>query len=145
MEVLLSKLVEGQENKKGCLTEIKADLLGLNQKVESYATTIKQLEQKFSPMSVVVNQRQPGTLPIRTMVNPKNGSHCHAITIRSGKITVDLPVLTVDEQQNDDDYVDLEIIRKQDRGKYKIEDLIWKFIPRPRPPFPQRMKEKKIR
>lgn len=44
MEELLSKLVKGKENQENYLQDIKVDLSGLNQKVESHVTIIKQLE-----------------------------------------------------------------------------------------------------
>lgn len=44
---MLTKLVKGQEIKEDILKEIKDDILGLTQKVESYATSIKLLENHF--------------------------------------------------------------------------------------------------
>lgn len=66
MEEILTNLVKGQENQEINLKEIKADILGLTQKVEKYGTMIKQLEQ-FENMSVTLKQRQPDTLLSNTM------------------------------------------------------------------------------
>lgn len=43
--MFLTKLVKGLENQESCLNQIKEDILGLSQKVESHATVIKKLEQ----------------------------------------------------------------------------------------------------
>ncbi|KAF3653224.1 hypothetical protein FXO38_15745 [Capsicum annuum] len=51
MDALLAKLVKGSECQKNFLKEIKADISGMSQKVESHATAIKQLEQQLGHMS----------------------------------------------------------------------------------------------
>lgn len=62
MEEILTKLVNGQENKEIVLKEIKTNILVLNQKAKSNATAIKQLEQQFGQMLATLNQRQTDTL-----------------------------------------------------------------------------------
>lgn len=47
METLLTKLVKGSLNQESYLKDIKTDISGLRQKIELYATVIKQLEQQF--------------------------------------------------------------------------------------------------
>lgn len=39
---ILAKVEKGVEKNKDCLKEIKAEIFGMNKKVESHATTIKQ-------------------------------------------------------------------------------------------------------
>lgn len=103
MEAMLSKKVKGQEK---CLTDIKANILGLTQKVEFYATVIKQLEQKFEQMSATFNQKQLVTLQINIVKNPKNDSHCPAITTQSGKATLDPSIPMIDEPRSDSFEID---------------------------------------
>ena len=43
-------------------------------------------------LQLLMNTRQPGTLPSNTIQNPKNNGHCMAITIRGGKQTIDPPM-----------------------------------------------------
>lgn len=62
MEEMLTKLVNGQENKEIVLKVIKKNILVLNQKAKSNATAIKQLEQQFGQMLATLNQRQIDTL-----------------------------------------------------------------------------------
>lgn len=86
---MLSKLVKGQKSQENCRKEIKMNISGLNKKVDSYATTIKELKQQFGQMPATWNQRKSGTLPSNTMQNSKNDSHCQSITSRSGKAIID--------------------------------------------------------
>lgn len=44
MEDFLEKLVKVLEIQENCLTEIREDIFGMSQKVESQATAIKQLK-----------------------------------------------------------------------------------------------------
>lgn len=93
-------------------------------------------------MSATLNQRQPSTFLSNTVANPKNDSHCHAITIRSGKTTRDLPIPIIDEQTNDDNVFEVENSSRQYKGKDKSEEPILKPNPRPHASFPQRVKRK---
>lgn len=101
MKVMLSKLVKGQESQRSCLTEIKVDISGLTQKVESHAITIKKLEHQFGQKSETLNQRKSGTLPSNTVQNPKNDNHYLAITTQSGKAIVNSSMPIVDKFGND--------------------------------------------
>ena len=57
-------------------------------------------------LQLLMNTRQPGTLPSNTIQNPKNNGHCMAITIRGGKQTIDPPMSSGGEKViRDDDTV----------------------------------------
>ena len=74
------------------IKELRNDLAGIGQKVDTHAILIKQLELQLAQLSATVNTRQPGTLPSNTVQNLKNDRHCMAITTRSGKQTIDPPM-----------------------------------------------------
>ena len=86
--------------------ELRNDLAGIGQKVDTHAISIKQLELQLAQLSATVNRRQPGTLPSNNVQNPKNDAHCMAITTRGGKQTID-PLMPSDEEnvRKDDDKV----------------------------------------
>ena len=65
--------------------ELRNDLAGIGQKVNTHAISSKQLELQLDKLSATVNTRQPGTLPSNTVQNPKNYGHCIAITTRGVK------------------------------------------------------------
>lgn len=46
----------------------------------------KHIEKQLGQMSASLNQRQKGILPSNTIQNPKNVSHCMAVTTRSGDV-----------------------------------------------------------
>ncbi|KAK4726756.1 hypothetical protein R3W88_031673 [Solanum pinnatisectum] len=71
---------------------MRNDLFGIGQKVDSYAVSIKHLEQQMTQLSTTVNPRQLGTLPSNTIQNPKNDGHCMTVTTRGGKQTIDPPM-----------------------------------------------------
>ena len=47
--------------------ELRNDLMGIGQKVDTHAISIKHLELKMTKLSTTVNTRQPGTLPSNTV------------------------------------------------------------------------------
>ena len=47
--------------------ELRNDLAGIGQKVDTYAISIKQLELQLAQLCGTVNTRQPGTLPTNTV------------------------------------------------------------------------------
>ena len=124
--------------------EFRNDLAGIGQKVDTHAISIKQLELQLAQLSATVNTRQPGTLPSNTVQNPKNDGHCMAITTRGGKQTIDPPmpsnenevtkdtdkVVNVDANLEDNIAEDTEVPKKVTP------------MPRPPPPFPQRLLKK---
>ena len=72
--------------------ELRSDLVGIGQKLDTQAISIKQTELQMVQLSATVNTRQPGTLPSNTVKNLKNDRHCMAITTRGGKQTIDPPM-----------------------------------------------------
>ena len=77
--------------------ELRNDLAGIGQKVDTYAILIKQLELQLAQLPATVNTRQPDTLPSNSVQNPKNYAHCMAITTRGGKQTIDPPMPSIEE------------------------------------------------
>ncbi|XP_049392726.1 uncharacterized protein LOC125857097 [Solanum stenotomum] len=120
------------------------------QKVESTDVGVKE-------MIASLNQRKNGSLPSDTIQNPKKDGHCMAIATRSGKVLTD-PMFAgtkhehVLEQAGKDDHEtvqvdDLEEVQHKSqpaRGKEKEvkENLPLQQIPKPPPPFPQRLRKK---
>lgn len=82
----MTKLLKGVEATNTGVTEVKNNLSSINQLVDSYSTSIKQLEQQMSQLSAAFNQRKVGTLPSDTVQNPRKDGSCLAITTRSGKV-----------------------------------------------------------
>ena len=57
----------------------------------------------MAQLSATVNTRQTGTLPNKTVQNPKNDAHCMAITTQGGKQTIDPPMPSNEENVRKDD------------------------------------------
>ena len=72
--------------------ELRSDLAGIGQKVDTHGISIKQIELQMAKLSATVKTRQPVTLPSNTIQYPKNDAHCMAITTRGGKQTIDPPM-----------------------------------------------------
>lgn len=62
MEDIFFEVLKGVEKKYEYLKELRANIFGISQKVGSYPTTIKQLEEKICQMFIVLTQCQQGTL-----------------------------------------------------------------------------------
>ncbi|XP_049357604.1 uncharacterized protein LOC125822257 [Solanum verrucosum] len=147
MQKMMRRFDATDENVK----EMRNDLFGIGQKVYAHVVSIKHLELQMTQLSTTVNPRQPGTLPSNTIQNPKNDGHCMAVTTRGGKQTVD-PHMPSGVEKNaslDDDVV--EVSGETESATDKEEEVTQKVvpIPRPPPPFPQRLvkktKERKYR
>lgn len=52
-------------------------------------------------MSATLNQHQPGNFSSNIMHNPKNDTHCLAITTQNGKSSIYPPMYVVDKAMND--------------------------------------------
>ena len=72
--------------------QLRNDLAGIGQKVDTHAISIKQLELQLPKLSATVKTRQPVTLPSNTIQYPKNDAHCMAITTWGGKQTIEPPM-----------------------------------------------------
>uniref|UniRef100_M1DEH6 Integrase core domain containing protein n=1 Tax=Solanum tuberosum TaxID=4113 RepID=M1DEH6_SOLTU len=124
--------------------EMRNDLPGIGQKVDAHAVSIKHLEQQMTQLSTTVNPCQLGTLPSNTIQNEKNDGHCMVVTTRGGKQTIDPPMPSVvDVEIRKEDEV-VEVREETENATEKEAKISQKVvpIPRPPPPFPQRLVKK---
>ena len=54
------------------IKELRCDLASTEQKVDTHAISIKQIELQMAQLSATVNTQQVGTLPSNTYQNQKN-------------------------------------------------------------------------
>ena len=124
--------------------ELRGDLANIGPKMDAHAVLIKHLELQMTQLSTTVNPRQPDTLPSNTIQNPKNDGHCMAVTTRGCKQTIDplMPFLVEDEVRKNDKIVEAsgELVDKAVKEAEIPQKVI--PIPRPPPPFPQRLVKK---
>ena len=94
----------------------------------------------MAQLSATVNTRQTGTLPSNTVQNPKNDVHCMAITTRGGKQTIDPPMPSNENKVTEDTDKVVDDAELEDNTAKDVE-LPKKVtpMPRPPPPFPQRL------
>ncbi|XP_060183006.1 uncharacterized protein LOC132612955 [Lycium barbarum] len=130
--------------------------------VSSHSTSIKQLESQHSQISATLNQRKKGTLPNDTVANPRNdGEHaCKTITTRSSKVlgedklvkeykvvedeTPIVEPMVVEENcvpLNKRASIEKPIVIEKVPTNAKISKVLLS-IPKPPPPFPQRLTKK---
>ncbi|XP_049372849.1 uncharacterized protein LOC125837821 [Solanum verrucosum] len=123
---------------------MRNDLSEIGQKVDAHAVSIKQLEQQFSQLSATVNTYQPGTLPSNTIQNLKNDGLCMAVTTREGKQTTDPPMPSDVEKVVETDGDEIEVTEETKNATENEAEIAQKVvpIPRPPPPFPQRLVQK---
>ncbi|XP_049381274.1 uncharacterized protein LOC125845788 [Solanum stenotomum] len=98
----------------------------------------------MNQLPTTVNPHQPGTLPSNSIKNSKNDGHCMAITTRGGKQTIDPPMPSEVEivvEKYDDE---LEVTEESKNATEKEVEVTQKVfhMPRPPPPFPQRLVKK---
>ena len=126
------------------IKELRSDLVGMGQKFDTHAISIKQIELQMDQLSANVNTRQLGTLPSNTVQNPKNDAHCMAITTRGGKQTIDSPIPSNEKKVRKDDDNLVKGSGKAEESTGKDAEVPTKVIPMPRrpPPFPQRLVKK---
>ena len=120
------------------IKELRCDLAGIGQKVDTHAISIKQIELQMAQLSATVNARQPGTLPSNSVQNPKNDAHCMAITTRGGKQTID-PPMSSDEKKvtkESDKVVEADVELEDNTAKDAEVPKKITLMPRPPPPFP---------
>ena len=97
VEDMLHKMMRRFDASDENIKELRSDLAGIRQKVDTHAISIKQIELQMAQLSATVNTRHPGTLPSNIVKNPKNDAHCMAITTRGGKQTIDPPMPSTEE------------------------------------------------
>ena len=106
VEDMMLKMMRRFDVSDAHIKELRNDLAGNGQKVDTHAISIKHLELKMAQLSATVNTRQPSTLSSNTIQNPKNDGHCMTITTQVGKQTVDPPMPSgVEKVIKDDDMV----------------------------------------
>ena len=95
----------------------------------------------MAQLCATVNTRQPSTLPSNTVQDKKNDAHCMTITTRGGKQTSDPPMSSAEENvRKDNDHV-VKGSGEAEEYNGKDAEVPIKVIrmPRPPPPFPQRL------
>ena len=116
--------------------EQRNDLAGMDQKVDTHAISIKQLELQLAQLFAIVNTRQPGTLSSNTVQNPKNDGHCMAITTRGVKQTIDPPMPSNEKKVRKDNNKVVKGSGEAEKSTGKDVEVPTKVIPMPRPPPP---------
>ena len=98
----------------------------------------------MAQLSSTVNPRQPDTLPSNVVQNLKNDGHCMAVTTRGGNQTIDPPMSSVVEnlKRGDDEVVEVSGELGDKTGKQAEVPQKVTPMPRPQPPFPQRLVKK---
>ncbi|XP_049394753.1 uncharacterized protein LOC125859056 [Solanum stenotomum] len=156
----MAKVLQKVESIDAGVKEMRGDFSSMSQLVDSHTTSIKQIEQQLGQLSTSLNQRKNGSLSSDTIQNPKKDRHCIANATRSGKVLSDpISAGTKYEQileqasREEDETIQVDDLEEAQqaqpkappvRGKEKEvqENLPLQQIPRPPPPFPQRLKKK---
>ena len=141
---MLHKMIRRLDANDEHIKELRSDLTGIGQKIDTHAISIKQIELQIAQLSVTVSTRQPGTLPSNTVQNPKNDAHCMAITTRGGKQTIDPPIPSKEKKviKDNDKVVEGSGEVEDNTGKDVEVPIKFTSMPRPPPPFHQRLVKK---
>ncbi|TMW87781.1 hypothetical protein EJD97_019473, partial [Solanum chilense] len=144
VEDMLDKMMRRFNASDEHIKELRCDLASIGQKVDTRAISIKQIKLQVAQLSATMNTRQPGTLSNNTTQNPKNDVHSMAITTRGGKQTIDPPMPSNKENVRKDDDKVVEGSGEVEESNGKDAEVPMKVIPMPRPPppFPQRLVKK---
>ncbi|XP_069148030.1 uncharacterized protein [Solanum lycopersicum] len=144
VEDILHKMMRRFDTNDEHNKELRNDLAGIGQKVDTNAISIKQLELQLAQLSATVNTRQPVTLPCNTVQNSKNDGHCMAIIARGGKQTIDPPMPPNEKKVTKDTDKVVDVNGDVEDNTVKDVEVPKKVTPMPRtpPPFPQRLLKK---
>ena len=125
------------------IKELRSDLVVIGPKVDTHAISIKQIKLQMAQLSATVNTRQPGSLPSNTFQNPKNDAHCMTITTRGGQQTIDPPMPSNEKKVTKDTEV-VQVNGEVEDNTMKNAEVPTKVtpMPRPPPPFSQRLVKK---
>ncbi|XP_070023179.1 uncharacterized protein [Nicotiana sylvestris] len=131
LESMLERVLQNQERSD---TSIR----NMTELVGSHTTSIQNLEMQMRDLSREQNPKQKGTLPSDTIMNPKSSgsdptSHIMAITTRSGKVLQGESSERIESSRTEPEEV---------KEKVKETQKTLPPIPRPPPPFPQRLARK---
>ena len=102
VEDMLHKMIRMFDASDEHIKELRGDLASIEQKVDTHAISIKQIELQMDQLSATVNTRQSGTLPSNTFQNLKTDVHCMALTTRGGKQTIDPPMPSNENKVTED-------------------------------------------
>lgn len=80
IEYVMHKMMKRFDATNENVKDMRNDLSGIGQKVDSQAVSIKYLEEKMIHLSTKVNPCQYSTLPRSTIKNPKNDGHYMVVT-----------------------------------------------------------------
>ena len=75
VEDMLHKMMRRFNASDEQIKELRSDLAGIGQKVDTHAISIKQLELQLAQLSATMNTHQSGTLPTNTVKNSLCSSH----------------------------------------------------------------------
>ncbi|XP_069148170.1 uncharacterized protein [Solanum lycopersicum] len=125
-EDMFHKMMRRFDTSDEHIKELRCDLASIAQKVETHAISIKQLELQMAQLSAT------------------NDAHCMAITTRGGKQTIDPPTSSTKEnvRKDNDNVVKGSGEAEESNGKDAEVPINVILMPRPPPPFPQRLVKK---
>ncbi|XP_019266419.1 PREDICTED: uncharacterized protein LOC109243865 [Nicotiana attenuata] len=153
LESLLERVLQNQEKSD-------ASMRNMTELVGSHTASIQKLEMQMRDLSREQNPKQKGQLPSDTIANPKGGSgstsHVMEITTRSGKVlqgeTEQAVVREEAEQEVESEkqrVVEVERVPEKEKvqevNQEEVKEKVKETskaplpIPRPPPPFPQRL------
>ena len=136
VENTLHKMMRRFDASDEHIKELRCDIASIGQKVDTHAISIKQIELQMAQLSAIVNTRQPGTLPSNTVQNPKNDAHYMEITTRGGKLTIDPPMPSNEENVRKDDDKMVKGSGEAEESTGKDAEVPMKVISMPSPPPP---------
>ncbi|XP_019266812.1 PREDICTED: uncharacterized protein LOC109244209 [Nicotiana attenuata] len=154
LEAMLERVLQNQEKSDDSMRN-------MTEVVGSHTAYIQKLDMQMRDLSKEQNPKQKGTLPSDTVANPRGSgsgptSHIMAITTSSGKVLYGEGEQTVEEEESEQrveveepGVVEVEKIpgelkvqkenREEVKEKVKETPKALPPIPRPPPPFPQRL------
>ncbi|XP_019246405.1 PREDICTED: uncharacterized protein LOC109226056 [Nicotiana attenuata] len=157
LEGMLERVLQNQEKSDTSMTNM-TELVG------SHTASIQKLEMQMRDLSREQNPKQKGTFPSDTIANPRGSgsgptSHVMEITTRSGKVLrgEGEQVVEVEESEKGVEVEEpsvvevekiLEDLQVQKENREEVKEKVKETpktlppIPRPPPPFPQRLARK---
>ena len=72
VEDIIQKMIRRFDASDDYTIELRNNLTGIGQKVDTHPILIKHIEMQIPQLSTTVNTWQPDTLPSNTFQNPKN-------------------------------------------------------------------------
>ncbi|XP_070009800.1 uncharacterized protein [Nicotiana sylvestris] len=145
LESMLERVLQNQERSN-------TSMRNMTELVGSHTASIQKLEMQMRDLSREQNPKQNGTLPSDTIANPKGSgsgptSHIMAITTRSGKPEQEVESqvekqIIVEAKEVPEELKVQEVNLEEIKEKVKETPKTLPPIPRPPPPFPQRLARK---